>query len=100
MCFTECGTNHTVAHSQANFTERTQFHYGTVVPIYCDKGYEIVGNNFAVCQEDGTWSKTRCRKKGNVKHILAHRIGTSENLPWIRKSYLTHAILSRMSREG
>ena len=69
MCFTECGTNHTVAHSQANFTERTQFHYGTVVPIYCDKGYKIDGNNFAVCQEDGTWSKTRCRKKGTVKHI-------------------------------
>ena len=25
-------------------------------------------------------------------YILAHRIGTSEILPWVRKSYLTHAI--------
>ena len=27
-------------------------------------------------------------------------IGTSEILPWVRKSYLTHAILPRLPREG
>ena len=32
--------------------------------------------------------------------ILAHPIRTSEILPWDRKSYLTHAILPRLSREG
>ena len=29
--------------------------------------------------------------------VLAHRIRLSENLPWNRKSYLTHAILPRTS---
>ena len=32
--------------------------------------------------------------------ILAHRIRVSVILPWDRKSYLTHAILPRLSREG
>ena len=32
--------------------------------------------------------------------ILAHGIRISEILPWDRKSYLTHAILPRLSREG
>ena len=32
--------------------------------------------------------------------ILAHRIRIFEILPWDRKSYLTHAILPRLSREG
>ena len=32
--------------------------------------------------------------------ILAHRIRISEILPWDRKSYLTHAILPRLSPEG
>ena len=27
-------------------------------------------------------------------------IETTEILPWVRKSYLTHAILPRLSREG
>ena len=31
---------------------------------------------------------------------FAQHIGTSEILPCVRKSYLTHAILPRMSREG
>ena len=35
--------------------------------------------------------KERSSAKESV--ILAHRIGTSEILPWVRKSYLTHAIL-------
>ena len=37
----------------------------------------------------------------NVEPLfLAHWIGVSEILPWDRKSYLTHAILLRLSREG
>ena len=32
-----------------------------------------------------------------LKDILVHRIRISEILPWDRKSYLTHAILSRTS---
>ena len=32
--------------------------------------------------------------------ILGHQIRISEILPWDRKSYLTHAILPRLSREG
>ena len=36
----------------------------------------------------------------DVYIILAHRIGTSEIIPWARKSYLTHAILPRLSRES
>ena len=32
--------------------------------------------------------------------ILAHRIRISEILPWDRNSYLTNAILPRLSREG
>ena len=32
--------------------------------------------------------------------FLAHRIRVSDILPWDRKSYLTHVILSRLSREG
>ena len=34
------------------------------------------------------------------QEFLAHRIRISEILPWDRKSYLTHAILPRVSREG
>ena len=33
-------------------------------------------------------------------HVLAHRIKISEILSWDVKSYLTHAILPRLSREG
>ena len=33
-------------------------------------------------------------------YFLAHRIRISEILPWDRQSYLTHAILPRLSREG
>ena len=32
--------------------------------------------------------------------FLAHRIRISDILPWDKKSYLTHAILPRLSREG
>ena len=32
--------------------------------------------------------------------ILAHQIRISEILPWDRKSYLTYAILPRLSHEG
>ena len=40
-------------------------------------------------------------RKGKLReYILAHRIGISEILPCDRKSYLTHAILPRLSREG
>ena len=35
-----------------------------------------------------------------VDTSTAHRIGISEILTWDRKSYLTHAILPRLSREG
>ena len=31
---------------------------------------------------------------------VAHQIRVSDILPWDRKSYLTHAILPRLSREG
>ena len=37
---------------------------------------------------------------GKGTGILAHRIRISEILPWDRKSYLTHAILPRLSPEG
>ena len=33
-------------------------------------------------------------------NILGHRIRISDILPWDRKSYLTQAILPRLSREG
>ena len=33
-------------------------------------------------------------------HFLAHQIRISEILPWVRKSYLTQAILPRLSGEG
>ena len=39
-------------------------------------------------------------KQANIQMLVAHRIGTSEILPWDRKSYLIHAILHRLSREG
>ena len=32
-------------------------------------------------------------------YILAHRTRISEILPWVRKSYLTQAILPRLSHE-
>ena len=30
-------------------------------------------------------------------YVLAHQIWTSEILPWVRKCYLTHVILPRLS---
>ena len=41
-----------------------------------------------------------CRRKSTRIKILAHRITISEILLWDRKSYLTHAVLPRLSREG
>ena len=35
-----------------------------------------------------------------ITPLLAHRIRISEILSWDRKSYLNHAILPRLSREG
>ena len=35
-----------------------------------------------------------------INTFLAHQIRISEILPWDRKSYLTHAILPRLSCEG
>ena len=35
-----------------------------------------------------------------VEIILAHQIRISDILSWDRKSYLTHVILPRLSREG
>ena len=37
---------------------------------------------------------------GQIDFIFAHRIRISEILPWDRKSYLTHAILPRLTRDG
>ena len=37
---------------------------------------------------------------GGINTFLAHRIRISEILTWDRKSYLTQAILPRLSREG
>ena len=61
--YTECGTNHSIAHSNANFTGRAS-HYGTIVPVYCDKGYTVTGNQFSTCQANGKWSNTKCMLKG------------------------------------
>ena len=35
--------------------------------------------------------------RAELRHFLPHRIRISENLPWDRKAYLTHAILPRTS---
>ena len=46
------------------------------------------------------WKLLTCDENFFVNVILAHRIRISKILPWDRKSYLTHAILPRLSREG
>ena len=49
-------------------------------------------SSYRVLVQSDTWFRGRC--------FLAHRIRISEILPWDRKSYLTQAILPRLSREG
>ena len=46
--------------------------------------------------------KLACPIRSSVasSDVLTHRIRISEILPWDRKSYLTHAILPRLSRDG
>ena len=62
--FTECGTDQVIENSQANFTARSKFYYGEIVPVHCDSGYELVGGPFATCQANGKWSDTKCQPKG------------------------------------
>ena len=53
---------------------------------------------YNVCPEQVSYS---CAFTCNIiKCVLAHRIRISEILPWDKKSYLTHAILHRLSRDG
>ena len=61
--FTECGTDQVIENSQANFTARSKFYYGEIVPVHCDSGYELVGGPFATCQASGKWSDTNVNRK-------------------------------------
>ena len=45
-------------------------------------------------------SKMIFRERYKQLSFLAHRIRISDILSWDRKSYLTHVILPRLSREG
>ena len=59
----DCPSDYTISHSSANFTGRNTS-YGTVIPVQCEKGYKINGDNYAICQKDGKWSGTKCEPKG------------------------------------
>ena len=41
-----------------------------IVPISCDKGYELVGPGYIVCFMDGHWSSnSMCRIKGRAMNM-------------------------------
>ena len=63
----DCGRILTIpnGHVDLNNTTTTS---GSVVPVVCDNGYELVGGSTVECREDGTWSDSVSCHKG--KHLL------------------------------
>ena len=60
----DCGVNYHIEHGHVDFDEH-ETTYESKVPANCNNGYNLVGDNFTVCQADGHWSgNTECRAVG------------------------------------
>ena len=61
---TDCGSDFSIADGHVNFTGLATT-YGERIPVSCNEGYELVGEEVITCLADGTWSKdVICRIKG------------------------------------
>ena len=62
----DCGASYTLAHGHANFTDReTTFNH--TVPVTCNIGYDITGEEHITCLHTGNWSMdTECIIKGKL----------------------------------
>ena len=60
----DCGLKYHIEHGYAHF-EGHETTYGSQVPVSCNDGYTLEGDNFTVCQNDGRWSlNTACHAVG------------------------------------
>ena len=64
LFISDCGTLYTIPHGHANFTGgHTTYNHS--VPIICNHGYVLHGDNFSTCLANGSWSEgTSCVSEG------------------------------------
>ena len=63
MFFTGCETTYDLKHGYAIFAGR-DLTIDHEVPVVCNDGYELHGEHFTTCLDDGNWSrKTSCQIK-------------------------------------
>ena len=56
----------------ANFTDR-ETPFNNSVPLFCNSGYDLDGEDEATCGHDGSWSfQTTCQIKGNAQTLSLH----------------------------
>ena len=55
--FSDCSTNYTIPHAHLNFTGLSVT-YSSMVPISCEKGYQLHGEKNIKCLPAGVWSNT------------------------------------------
>ena len=62
----DCGKSYNIPNGYANFPGRKTT-YQQIIPILCNEGYDIVGNDFITCEADGSWSEgSSCQIKGTI----------------------------------
>ena len=53
----------------------TDAHFGSIIEVKCDIGYDLRGDSRLVCQADGQWSgNPTCISKGIRFHLHVHNI--------------------------
>ena len=72
--FVDCGLNYEIEHGYAEYGHTPsgvhETTYGSHVLVFCNHGYNMVGDNFTVCQADGFWSRnTVCQVEGKFEFI-------------------------------
>ena len=70
MNVADCGSIYDVEHGIVNFTgQKTTFNHS--VPVNCDIGYEVHGDDHIKCLSNGVWStKSACHIKGIHTRLL------------------------------
>ena len=66
----DCGPSYSIDNGHADFSEG-ETAYESEIPVLCDSGYELHGDNYTVCKEDGYWSNnTECTIKGESSNFV------------------------------
>ena len=60
----DCGKIYPLENGHAHFSGYTTT-FNSTVPVHCDKGYEVEGDDYISCLASGNWSRTSaCKIKG------------------------------------